>query len=87
MVARKRPFSLGPSLKYSIVITEPMDCSNNVGNMAAIRNTSGYITVGLLNISNVLVIPDLLRCSESIKEEKNNNLIVFVENNTGDIAT
>ena len=86
MVARKRPFSLGPSLKYSIVITEPMDCSNNVGNMAAIRNTSGYITVGLLNISNVLVTPDLLRCSESIKE-KINNLIVFVENNTGDITT
>lgn len=86
MVARKRPFSLGPSLKYSIVITEPMDCSNNVGNMAAIRNTSGYITVGLLNISNVLVTPDLLRCSESIKEKKN-NLIVFVENNTGDITT
>lgn len=72
MAASRRPFSRGPSLKYSIAITEPMDCSNIVGNMAAIRNTRGYITFGLLNISNVLVMPDLLRCSESIKENNNN---------------
>ena len=65
--ASSRPFSLGPSLKYSIVITAPIDCINITGRKAAIRATNKYINLGILNNANVFPRPDLFWFSKSVE--------------------
>lgn len=82
MAANKRPFSRGASLKYSIAITEPIECISITGRKPIICNTNGNRTSGLLNSSKVLVTPDLFTCSESIEENKKRTIKCFLENNT-----
>lgn len=71
------PFSQGPSLKSSIIITAPTDWNKVTGRRAANLIATSFKTDSKLNSSSVLLRTDLSCSSETNLKEKNHNFYIL----------